>query len=81
MNDHAIPEPPFVAGHELAELRMPAPEEVVVTSWHIACDGDDAAGLGHPRVWLAISPEIGFVDCGYCDRRFIIDPEHAAGGH
>lgn len=59
------------------EARSPAPETVTVTSRRIACDGDDGAGLGHPRVWLAIPPETGFVDCGYCDKRFVIDPDHA----
>mgnify|MGYP006185511375 CR=1 FL=1 len=27
--------------------------------------------LGHPRVYLQID-EKGFVDCGYCDKRFIL---------
>ena len=78
---HATPEDPLSTSQELAALRMPAPEEVVVTSWKIACDGNDAAGLGHPRVWLAIPAETGFVDCGYCDKRFVIDPDHAHGDH
>ena len=29
------------------------------------------AALGHPRVWLHID-EKGYVDCGYCDRRFVL---------
>ena len=29
------------------------------------------AALGHPRVWLQID-EHGYVDCGYCDRRFVL---------
>ena len=35
--------------------------------------GDDyrAAALGHPRVYMQID-EKGYVDCGYCDRRFIL---------
>lgn len=60
---------------------IPAPEIEVVTGWRVACAGDEAAGSGHPRVWLAISPDTGFVDCGYCDKRFLIDREHAHGGH
>lgn len=63
------------------ELRIPAPETVTVTTRRIACDGNDNGGLGHPRVWLAIPPEIGFVDCGYCDKRFVLDGEHAADDH
>ena len=64
-----------------AELTYPAPETVIVGTWKVACEGDEALGLGHPRVWLAISPATGFVECGYCDRRFVIDPILAAGGH
>lgn len=54
-----------------------APETEEVTSRRIACDGGGGA-LGHPRVWLAIGAE-GFVDCGYCDKRFIL--AEGAGGH
>ena len=66
---------------EAVAATLPAPETVQVASWKVACDGDEAAGSGHPRVWLAIPPQLGFVDCGYCDRRFVIDPARAAGGH
>lgn len=59
----------------IPETRLSAPETVTVTSRRVACDGGDASGQGHPRVWLAIPPDIGFVDCGYCDKRFVIDPE------
>ncbi|MEQ1509946.1 MAG: zinc-finger domain-containing protein [Sphingopyxis sp.] len=41
----------------------------------VSCMGtSDATGtaLGHPRVWLQIDPADGFVDCGYCDRRFVL---------
>ena len=33
--------------------------------------GDIPAALGHPRVFLEID-EHGYVDCGYCDRRFVL---------
>ena len=39
----------------------------------IACDGGGGAG-GHPRVWLQIDPEKGWVECGYCDRRYVLKP-------
>ena len=32
-----------------------------------------SAALGHPRVFLRIDPEVGFVECGYCDRRFVLE--------
>lgn len=65
----------------IPELRLPAPVTITVTSRRVACDGDDSAGLGHPRVWLAISPETGFVDCGYCDKRYVLDAENAHDDH
>lgn len=54
----------------------PAPETLRVQQTRIACDGTGdglaSAALGHPRVWLEIDPDEGYVDCGYCDRRFIL---------
>ena len=51
------------------------PETVIVKSARVSCDGASdipgGAALGHPRVWLEID-ERGYVDCGYCDRRFIL---------
>jgi uncharacterized Zn-finger protein len=52
-----------------------APEIVVVHSHRIACDGVGGP-LGHPRVWLEIG-EGDFVECGYCDRRFVLAKDHA----
>jgi uncharacterized Zn-finger protein len=51
------------------------PEVIRVSSLQVACDGsgDIAPALGHPRVFLRIDPEIGFVECGYCDRRFVLE--------
>lgn len=47
-----------------------APEVETVTQTRISCDGGGGA-LGHPRVWLSIGPE-GWVECGYCDKRFVL---------
>ncbi len=49
---------------------LPPPEVKVVTSWRVSCDGGEGA-LGHPRVWYEIPREQGFIDCGYCDARFV----------
>lgn len=63
-----------------------APETVITDSTRVSCDGAShirgGAALGHPRVWLEID-EKGFVDCGYCDRRFILKGGPAEGpmGH
>jgi len=55
----------------------PAPETIEVTERRVACEGLGGA-LGHPRVYLTIADE-GFVDCTYCDRRFVL--KAGAGGH
>ena len=50
------------------------PETFLVRTNRIACDGSGAdvpPALGHPKVWLKID-ESGAVDCGYCDRRFVL---------
>lgn len=51
------------------------PETVTVKTRRVACDGASGipggAALGHPRVWLEID-ERGYVDCGYCDKRFVL---------
>jgi NADH dehydrogenase (ubiquinone) Fe-S protein 6 len=50
------------------------PEKILVRTRRVSCDGSGdgiPAALGHPRVWLEID-EDGYVDCGYCDRRFIL---------
>ena len=48
------------------------PETVLTSSARVMCDGATgiAPALGHPRVWLEID-ERGYVDCGYCDKRFV----------
>ena len=46
------------------------PEVIVVRTGRIACDGVGGA-LGHPRVWLEMG-EASFVECPYCDRRFVL---------
>ena len=58
------------------------PEVVLTSSTRVKCDGADhipgGAALGHPRVWLEID-EHGYVDCGYCDRRFVLKGGPADG--
>ena len=62
---------------------MNTPPETILTSTHrVKCDGANdipgGAALGHPRVWLEID-EHGYVDCGYCDRRFVLKGGPADG--
>jgi len=51
-------------------MSIDAPEVEIVATARVACDGGEGA-LGHPRVWLRISPDTGWVECGYCDKKFV----------
>jgi uncharacterized Zn-finger protein len=57
------------------------PEISFVETPRVACDGagDIDPALGHPRVWLQID-EKGYVDCGYCDKRFVLKGSPADAG-
>lgn len=46
------------------------PEFEVVTTTRVMCDGGEGA-LGHPRVYLTIDQDTGYVQCPYCDKLFI----------
>ena len=52
------------------------PETLRVSHNRVVCDGASdipgGAALGHPRVYIEIDPDIGHADCGYCDRRFVL---------
>ncbi|ADO41367.1 zinc-finger domain-containing protein [Ketogulonicigenium vulgare] len=62
-------------------LTRPAPVTREVATTRIACDGlTENAALGHPRVWLTIPADSDFIDCPYCDARYIRAPG-AAEGH
>jgi NADH dehydrogenase (ubiquinone) Fe-S protein 6 len=59
---------------------IPPPEVTLVDHHRVSCDGAGEirpgagykpSALGHPRVYLEID-EHGYVDCGYCDRRFVL---------
>ena len=61
-------------------MSIPPPETLLVDTHRVSCDGSSGirggagyrpAALGHPRVFLEID-EHGYVDCGYCDRRFVL---------
>ena len=55
-----------------------APETKTVDQWRIACDGGDLSS-GHPRVWLQIPREHGWVECPYCDCRYVHKEAETAG--
>jgi uncharacterized Zn-finger protein len=47
------------------------PETETVTTPRVACDGGEGA-LGHPRVWLTVDSVLGYVECPYCDKKFVL---------
>jgi len=47
------------------------PETHIVDTNRVACDGGGTAS-GHPRVWLQIPADTGWVVCGYCDCKYIL---------
>ncbi len=46
-------------------------EVIEVETTTVACDGGGGA-LGHPLVYMDMG-EDDFVECGYCDRRFVLE--------
>ena len=46
------------------------PEVMEVEQHRVWCDGVGGA-LGHPRVYMEMG-EASFVECPYCDRRFVL---------
>jgi uncharacterized Zn-finger protein len=62
---------PSTRDEDSAADSLPPPEVVHVHKKRVSCDGIDGA-LGHPKVYYDIGAN-GFVDCLYCDRRFVLD--------
>ena len=52
--------------------QTPTQETIYVSSHRVSCNGGSGA-LGHPLVYYSL--EDGEAVCGYCDRRFVYDPE------
>jgi uncharacterized Zn-finger protein len=73
VTDNPVPDTPA------KDALVPPPEVIEVSQIRVSCDGGGGA-LGHPRVWMTIAPEKGYVECGYCDRKFVLradaDPGH-----
>ena len=51
-------------------MTIEAPETQIVDSYRVACDGGEGA-LGHPRVYLQIPEAEGYVECPYCDCKYV----------
>lgn len=54
------------------------PEIIEVTRRHICCDASDHS---HPRVWLHIPYERNWVECPYCDARYVLKEGAAEEAH
>ncbi len=68
-------------------MNISPPEVILTDKRRVSCDGSSGirggsdykpAALGHPRIYLEID-EHGYVDCGYCDRRFVLKGGPADG--
>jgi uncharacterized Zn-finger protein len=55
---------------ERTAMPVEVPEIIEVDDTRVVCDGSGGA-LGHPRVYLEMGDE-KYVECGYCDRRFVL---------
>jgi len=51
-------------------MPVEVPETIEVDNTRVACDGGGGS-LGHPRVYLEMGDE-HYVECPYCDRRFVL---------
>ena len=51
------------------------PEVIRIKTDRVACDGSGeiSPDLGPPRIYMRIDAEVGLVECGYCDRRFVLE--------
>jgi uncharacterized Zn-finger protein len=61
----------FCSQKETAPMTTQAPETKIGETAKIACDGGEGA-LGHPRVWLTIPADTGYVECPYCDAKYVL---------
>jgi uncharacterized Zn-finger protein len=56
--------------YESVAMPVEVPEIIEVETTKVACDGGGGA-LGHPKIYLEMGDE-DFVECPYCDRRFVL---------
>ncbi len=58
----------------------PAFETVTVETASVACEGNAAASLGHPRVYLDLTAH-GEIVCPYCSVTYKLAPGAKIGHH
>ena len=61
----------LMTGYAPHPIEGVTPEQrVVVQSRKIACDGDVAGALGHPRIWMTITDRE--ITCPYCSITYVL---------
>lgn len=50
---------------------MSTKETIYTTKIDVNCSGKEAP-FDHPKIYLEIDGEIGFIDCPYCSKKFIL---------
>ncbi|CAA7619325.1 zinc-finger domain-containing protein [Magnetospirillum sp. SS-4] len=55
-------------------------ETITVETASVACDGNAAAGLGHPRVYLDLTAH-GEIVCPYCSVTYKLAADAKVGHH
>ena len=63
-----------------AAVSKPDFETITVTTAKVACDGNSAEGLGHPRVYLDLTAD-GTIICPYCSRTYVLAAGTKLGHH
>ena len=72
---------PLMTGYAPKPVEGVTPDQrIEVHARKVACDGEAAGALGHPRIWLEIDAR-GHVDCPYCDRRFVLEGDGGGDHH
>jgi uncharacterized Zn-finger protein len=51
-------------------MPVEVPEIIESDETHVSCDGGGGV-LGHPKVYLEMGDQT-YVECPYCDRRFVL---------
>lgn len=77
--EHPHSEQPLNESDHDAAKALPPSEIIETTSKRVWCD-NGGGPLGHPRVYYDMG-ENDFVDCNYCDRRFVYVGAGAGEGH
>jgi uncharacterized Zn-finger protein len=73
---------PKLTGYAPLHVEGVTPDQrIEIESTVHPCDGEIGVGaLGHPRVWLRMSPGRDEVTCPYCSITYVLKPGAHGGG-